>query len=57
MRDNLTETYVRSVLGQAGCSEDDIRAFLDDDATLTLNVALGAVNLPRTAPPLPAGTR
>lgn len=33
MRDNLTETYVRSVLGQAGCSEDDIRAFLDDDAT------------------------
>ena len=32
MRDNLTETYVRSVLAQAGCSEDDIRAFLDDDA-------------------------
>ncbi len=30
MRDRLSETYVRSALAQAGCSESDIRAFLDD---------------------------
>ena len=33
MRDKLTETYVRSALSQAGCSETDITAFLEDDET------------------------
>ncbi len=33
MRDQLTETYVRSALLQAGCSADEIRAFLEDHAT------------------------
>ena len=33
MRDKLTVTYVRSALSQAGCSEDTIKEFLDDDAT------------------------
>ncbi|MCY4661992.1 MAG: hypothetical protein OXF93_19615 [Acidobacteria bacterium] len=33
MRDRLSETYVRSALAQAGCSESDIRAFLDDAAS------------------------
>ena len=33
MRDQLTATYVRSALHQAGCSDDEIRAFLEDDAT------------------------
>ena len=32
MRDWLTETYARSALRQAGCSDEDIKAFLDDDA-------------------------
>lgn len=30
MRDQLTDTYVRSALHQAGCSDDEIRAFLED---------------------------
>lgn len=33
MRDRLTETYIRSALRQAGCSDDDIRRFLADNAT------------------------
>ncbi len=33
MRDRLSETYVRSALTQAGCSESDIRAFLNDAAS------------------------
>ena len=33
MRERLSETYVRSALTQAGCSESDIRAFLDDAAS------------------------
>lgn len=33
IRDRLSETYVRSALAQAGCSESDIRAFLDDAAS------------------------
>jgi len=35
MRDNLTETYVRSVLTRdvPGTTSDDIRTFLEDDAT------------------------
>ena len=28
----LTETYVRSALRQAGCSEEDVKGFLADDA-------------------------
>ncbi len=30
MRDQLSETYVRSALAQAGCPESDIREFLND---------------------------
>lgn len=33
MRDELTEAYVRSALHQAGCSDDDIRGFLEGDST------------------------
>ena len=33
MRDRLSETYVRSAPTQAGCSESDIRAFLNDAAS------------------------
>ena len=33
MRDELSETYVRSALAQAGCSESDIREFLNDAAS------------------------
>ena len=32
MRDWLTETYVRSTLRQAGCSDEDVKGFLADDA-------------------------
>ncbi len=33
MRDGLTDAYVRSALAQAGCSAEDIQAFLDDHET------------------------
>ena len=33
MRDWLTETYVRSALHQAGCSDEEVQRFLEDNAT------------------------
>ena len=33
MRDQLTETYVRSALHQAGCSDNEIQMFIEGNGT------------------------